>query len=66
MKKLHKKEKFVRDKLNLFLDYFEIEDQQNWKFKKGFVIKFNFPSAYMKDIDADFIFQSDLGEYLKN
>lgn len=66
LKKLHKKEKFVRDNLNLFLDYFEIEDQQNWKFKKGFVIKFNFPSAYMKDIDADFIFQSDLGEYLKN
>ena len=65
LKKLEKKENFVRNNFSLFLDYFGINDRQNWKFKKGFVIKYNFPSAYVKDIDADFIFQSDLDSYLK-
>jgi len=66
LKKLKKKENFVKYNLNLFLDYFEIDDQQNWNFKKGFVIKHNFPSAYVKDIDADFVFQNNLDSYLKN
>ena len=63
--KLEKKENFVRNNTDFFLDYFKISDQQGWNFKKGFIIKYNFPSAYVKNIEADFIFQSDLERYLK-
>ena len=65
LKKLLQKEEFVRLNFALFLEYFKIKDQYSWKFKKGFVIKHNFPSAYIPSIDADFIFQNELESYLK-
>lgn len=66
LKKLRKKEKFVMDNFNYFLDYFQIKDWHNWKFKKGFIIKYNFPSAYIKDVNVDFVFQDKLGSYLRS
>ena len=65
LKKLNKKEKFVIDNFNFFLEFFQITDKENWRFKKGFIIKYNFPSAYIIDVDVDFVFQNELDSYLK-
>lgn len=65
LKKVRKKEKFVIDNFKYFLDYFQIIDQLDWKFKKGFIIKYNFPTKYIKNLDVDFVFQDKLGTYLK-
>lgn len=65
LKKLLQKEEFIRINFTLFLEYFKIKDRYSWKFKKGFVIKHNIPSAYLPNIDADFIFQNKLESYLK-
>lgn len=62
--KLKKKEKFVSENINLFLDYFKIEDKSEWKIKKGFVIRRNFPSIYVQNYDVDFIFEKELKTYL--
>ena len=66
LNKLIKKEEFVKFHFNVFLDFFQVNDLQNWKFKKGFIIKYNFPSAYIPNLKVDFIFQTDLEAYLKN
>jgi len=66
LKKLDKKEQFVNAHFDLFLKFFQINERENWKFKKGFIIKYNFPSAYIPNLSSDFIFQSELETYLKN
>lgn len=65
LKKLKRKEEFVKTNFALFLKFFHINDIQNWKFKKGFIIKYNFPTVYIPNLKVDFIFQSDLDIYLK-
>lgn len=65
MKKLQKKEKFVIDNFNLFLDFFQIKDKHNWIFKKGFIVNYNFASAYVKDINVDFVFYDELDSYFR-
>ena len=66
LKKLIKKEAFIETHLNVFLDFFHLSNNQDWKFKKGFIIKYNFPSAYVPNLKVDFIFQTDLEAYLKS
>ncbi len=65
LKKLTKKVKFVNDNLNLFLDFFKITDLSDWNIKKGFIIKKNFPTKHIPDVNADFVFINELGAYLK-
>lgn len=62
--KLKKKEEFVSENIYLFLDYFKIEDKSEWKIKKGFVIRHNFPSLHVPNYDVDFVFEDDLKTYL--
>ncbi|KKN16395.1 hypothetical protein LCGC14_0976340 [marine sediment metagenome] len=62
--KLKKKEQFVSENINLFLDYFKIEDKSEWKIKKAFVIKYNFQSIYVPNYDVDFVFEEDLKTYI--
>lgn len=64
--KLHQKEQFIKENLVLIFDYFQIADRIGWKFKKGFIVKHNFPSAYVPDLDVDFVFQNELDIYLKS
>jgi len=63
--KIRKKEDFVRNNLNTFLDFFKIKDIIDWKIKKGFLIRQNFPTIHIINIDADFVFISELDSYLK-
>jgi hypothetical protein len=64
--KLKKKEEFVLENINLFLDYFKIEDKSDWQIKKGFVVKHNFPSLHIPDYNVDFILEKELKKYLRN
>jgi len=66
LEKLHQKEQFIKENLELIFDYFQVVDRIGWKFKKGFIIKHNFPSAYVSDLDVDFVFQNELDIYLKS
>jgi hypothetical protein len=62
--KLKKKEDFVTENIDFFLDYFNIKDKSKWTTKKGFVIRHNFPTAHVPNYEVDFIFEEELGEYL--
>jgi hypothetical protein len=64
--KLHKKEQYLKENLEVFFDYFQVVDRTGWKFRKGFIVKHNFPSAYVPDLDVDFVFQDELDIYLKS
>jgi len=66
LQKLHQKEQFIKENEELVYDYFQVSERTNWKFKKGFIIKQNFPSAYVPDVDLDFVFQDELDEYLNS
>ncbi|HEA70620.1 MAG TPA: hypothetical protein ENH98_01705 [archaeon] len=63
--KLKKKEEFVSDNLDLFLEYFQINDKLEWTIKKGFVIRHNFPTAHVPNYNVDFVFEEDLKDYLR-
>ena len=63
--KLRKKVDFDRINLKIFLDFFKITDITDWKMKKGFLIRQNFPTIYIPNIDADFVFINELDSYLK-
>ena len=64
--KLTKKEKFVKENIISFLDYFNISNKKDWKVVKGFIIKQNFPSAHIPEVSADFIFIEDLQNYFES
>lgn len=66
LEKLHQKEQFIKENLELIFDYFQVVNRIGWKFKKGFIVKHNFPSAYVSDLDVDFVFQNELDIYLKS
>ena len=62
--KLRKKVDFVKNNLNIFLEFFKILDITDWKIKKGFIIRQNFPTIHIPNIDADFVFINELESYL--
>ena len=64
--KLIKKEKFVKENLNSFLDYFNVSKKKDWKIIKGFIIRQNLPSAHVPEVSADFIFIEDLQNYFES
>ena len=66
LKKLTKKENFVKDNIDKFLDYFNISNKNNWKTIKGFIIRQNLPSAHIKEISENFIFIEDLQKYFES
>jgi len=66
LEKLHQKEQFIKKNLELIFDYFKVVERTNWKFKRGFMVKHNFPSAYVPNLDVDFVFQDELEIYLKS
>jgi hypothetical protein len=64
--KLAKKEKFVIENLDSFLDYFNILDKKDWKIFKSFIIRQNFPSAHIPEFSTNFIFIENLQNYFES
>jgi len=66
LNKLTEKEEFVRTHLKEILKYFNIYDNKDWKLRKAFVVKINYPIAYSTKYNIDFVLIKDLEAYLKN
>jgi len=64
--KLTKKVEFVKENLDLFLDYFNISNKKNWKLVKAFIIKQNFPSAHIPQVSANFVFIENLQDFFES
>lgn len=62
--KLVKKEQFVNENIDKFLDFFKIVKKEDWQIKKGFIVKYNFPSSHVSKESVDFIFLDELKDYL--
>ncbi len=63
---LTKKEEFIKDNIEEVLRHFSIEDAESWQIRKAFVVKVNYPSAYIPEQNVDFVLIDNLEAYLTN
>jgi hypothetical protein len=64
--KLVKKRDFVRENINKFLAYFQIEDKYNWEVKMAFVVDQIVYASYSVDYEVDFVLLDSFKDYLNN
>jgi len=63
-KKLTKKQEFVAENIDIFLEYFGIVDKLGWKTKASFIVNHLYSSAFM-GTEIEFVLADEFKEYLQ-
>lgn len=63
LQKLNLKVDFIEENITEIFKHFNIEDTNNWRIKKGFIVNVLYVSAFYEE-KVDFILLDDLAEYI--